>query len=31
MNDYAQLKKCLEEKLNEYNESKAQMNLVLFD
>ena len=29
--DMAQLKKVLEEKLNEYNESNAQMNLVLFD
>ena len=25
------MKKVLEEKLNEYNESRAQMNLVLFD
>jgi len=28
--DYAQLKKVLDEKLDEYNEIKAQMNLVLF-
>ncbi|CAG9311235.1 unnamed protein product [Blepharisma stoltei] len=29
--DMAQLKRVLEEKLNEYNENNAQMNLVLFD